>query len=564
MPIESLQPRAPISAYAAGEGGTTALPAGTIEARVTAILENGLARFATAFGFVDLATPEPLSIGARAQLLVENTGIRILLTQLGASSGSGAGTTGAIPATVPASAQPPRPAPVAPPADPVAAQLATAARAATATQQSPAALLSRLVPLLAQSTGSLPPDVQRAAAQVMALPLRADQTLDPAVLQAAMRQSGLFREARGAATGPDWKQALVGLRSALAAWAPQPADAGAAATATSDTPDTPSSPASTPPGQATRAAPGNPADAARLLATVAARVGTAAAESQAPASASTATAADGETAPAERPPAGAQPTSAALLTPDDPVLALRGATPALLGQLVARAFGAMAPNAGRPAAAAPTEDSPSGSVVTLPPRDRVAPPRADQPPRALPPEVAPDQWLSADPATQRDTLLALTEGALDRVRLSQFASLPREQAQAAQPQPNATPQQPAWVFDVPVFVGREAAVAQFRVSRDGKGSGQAGGAGERWSMDVAIDTSETGPVHARVRLGGGAIGITLWAERPDMVERLKTEMPDLRRTLDAAAFTVDDLSILPGSPQAQPVRASGYFLDTRS
>jgi hypothetical protein len=196
----------------------------------------------------------------------------------------------------------------------------------------------------------------------------------------------------------------------------------------------------------------------------------------------------------------------------------------------------------------------------------VTPPRADQPPRALPPETAPDQWLQADPATQRDTLLALTEGALDRVRLSQFASLPREQPGAAQQPVPLTPQQPAWVFDVPVFVGREAAVAQFRVTRDGRGSGSASGSGsgERWSMDVAIDTTETGPVHARVRLGGGAIGITLWAERPDMVDRLKTEMPELRRTLDAAAFTVDDLSILPGSPQAQPVRASGYFLDTRS
>jgi hypothetical protein len=561
MPIESLQPRAPISAYAAGEGGTPSLPAGTIEARVTAILENGLARFATAFGFVDLATPEPMSIGARAQLLVENTGIRILLTQLGASSSGSAGTTGAIPSPSASSAQPARPTTVAQPTDPVTAQLATAARAATATQQSPAALLSRLVPLLAQSAGALPADVQRAAAQVLALPLRADQTLDPAVLQAAMRQSGLFREARGTATAPDWKQALVGLRSALAAWAPQPAEA-AAGTAASDVQDTPASPAPAVPGQASRTEPGNPAEAARLLATVTARAGTATAESPAPASAITAE--EGEAAPAQRASTAAPSASAAMLTPDDPVMALRGASPALLGQLVARAFGAMATNAGRPTGSSSAEDSPSGSVVALPPRDRVAPPRADQPPRALPPEVAPEQWLGADPATQRDTLLALTEGALDRVRLSQFASLPREQAQAAQPQPHATPQQPAWVFDVPVFVGREAAVAQFRVSQDGKGSGQAGSAGERWSMDVAIDTSETGPVHARVRLGGGAIGITLWAERPDMVERLKTDMPDLRRTLDAAAFTVEDLSILPGSPQAQPVRASGYFLDTRS
>ena len=562
MPIESLQSRAPVTAYATGEGATTALPAGTIEARVTAILENGIARFATAFGFVDLATPEQMSIGARAQLLVENTGIRILLTQLGtastASGGAPAGTQTAATASN-------RPLPSAPPFDPVATQLASAARSATATQQSPAALLSRLVPLLAQSTGALPPDVQRAAAQLLSLPLRADQALDPAVLQAAMRQSGLFREAKGETSGrPDWKQALVALRGALSAWSPQAADMPS--TAAQDTADAPEG---TPPRPPTSgpATPGTAADAgaaARLLASAASRVTRGGADATA---ALMAGGQDGPdpAAPPRTAPAGAG-TPESLLIGDETALASRAASPAMLGQLVARAFGAtLAATAGRPAGPmdGATEQDQPGTVVGLPSRDRVVPPRADQPPRTLPPETAPDQWLQADPATQRDTLLALTEGALDRVRLSQFASLPREQPAAQQAQPQVQ-QQPAWVFDVPVFVGRETAVAQFRVSKDGRGAGAGGGSAERWSMDVAIDTSETGPVHARVRLGGGAIGITLWAERPDMVERLKTEMPDLRRTLDAAAFTVDDLSILPGSPQAQAVRASGYFLDTRS
>jgi hypothetical protein len=551
MPIESLQPRAPITAYAAGDGGTAPLPNGTIEARVTAVLENGLARFATAFGFVDLATSEQLSIGARAQLLVENTGIRILLTQLGTGSGAAAASQ-APTATPPSNASL---SPVAQPADPVAAQLAAAARAATATQQSPAALLSRLAPLLAQSAGGLPPEVQRAAAQVLSLPLRADQPLDPAVLQAAMRQSGLFREARGArATTPDWKQALVGLRDALAGWMPQGSDA----TGRSDG----SGPETASPARPT---PDDAAAAARQLATTAARLGGARADAAATLAATAQ--ADAEPSPAPRGASSQAAPAETLLMADDTALAPRGATPALLGQLVAKAFGAaLAQPGGRPAASAAADqagETQAGTVVALPGRERMAPPRADQPPRAMQSEMAPAQWLLSDPATQRDTLLALTEGALDRVRLSQFASLPREQAQTAQ-QTQPQPQQPAWVFDVPVFIGRETAVAQFRVSRDGRGSGTASGSGERWSMDVAIDTTETGPVHARVRLGGGAIGITLWAERPDMVERLKTGMPDLRRTLDDAAFTVDDLSILPGSPQAQPVRASGYFLDTRS
>jgi hypothetical protein len=228
--------------------------------------------------------------------------------------------------------------------------------------------------------------------------------------------------------------------------------------------------------------------------------------------------------------------------------------PALLRQLVARAFG--------------SPDAAALRSTDLTPTDRAAaPPRADLPPRAVAPERAPPGFAELPPQELRESLLSATDGALDRLKLAQYASLPREapiQQGAQQPGSQQTPPQ-AWVMDLPMLAGREATLAQMRITRDGRGK-TAEAEGPAWSIDVAVDTSETGPIHARVRLGAGRLGVTLWAERTDTADRLRQDMPALRRTLDDAAFSVDDVAILTGAPSAPPKggTTAGYLLDTRS
>lgn len=183
------------------------------------------------------------------------------------------------------------------------------------------------------------------------------------------------------------------------------------------------------------------------------------------------------------------------------------------------------------------------------------------------PEQAPPGFAERPPQELREALLSATEGALDRLKLAQYASLPREapvQQAVQQPASQQAPPQ-AWVLDLPMLAGREAALAQMRITRDGRGP-TAEAEGPAWSIDVAVDTSETGPIHARVRLGAGRLGVTLWAERTDTADRLRQDMPALRRTLDDAAFSVDDVAILTGAPSAPPKggTTAGYLLDTRS
>ncbi len=230
------------------------------------------------------------------------------------------------------------------------------------------------------------------------------------------------------------------------------------------------------------------------------------------------------------------------------------APPALLRQLVARAFGS--PDAA--VAPRPGEATTGERAWT--------PPRADAPPKALPPDRAPPGFAEMPPQELREALLAATDGALDRLKLAQYASLPREAtapAQAAQPGSQHVQPPQAWVMEVPALIGREASLAQFRVTRDGR-SGAPEAEGPSWSIDVALDTSATGPIHARLRLGGGRLGVTLWAERSETAQQLRQDMPALRRTLDEAAFSVEDVTVLDGAPAAPPKGgvSAGALLDT--
>ncbi|MCZ8097691.1 MAG: flagellar hook-length control protein FliK [Burkholderiales bacterium] len=551
MPIDGVRPNTAASGKAGIVAGQNAMPAEVVEARVAAILDNGLVRFSTAFGQLDLAVDQALSVGDRARIMIENTGAKLTLTLIGITGqadGAGArpGTVVAQPATALPAAIPPgsgvQPSPRAPDEPAQAAQ--AMARAAAATQAPASALVAKLVAVIAGAAGGLPPAVRAAAQDVLGSPLRAEAPPDAAALQEAVRRSGIFHEALAARDGQapaDLKQALTALKVALAAWTPleragapaappaQPVAPGAAGEAPATRPVPPSDPMPAP-AQAAVARPVAVPPPVLPPAAVAAAMAQAAAPGRPPVPAPGAVAAGG-------------------MSPE--ALAL---PPALLRQLVARAFG--------------SPDAAALRSADLTPADRAAaPPRADLPPRAVAPEQAPPGFAERPPQELREALLSATEGALDRLKLAQYASLPREAPiqQAAQQPASQQAQPQAWVMDLPMLAGREATLAQMRITRDGRGP-TAEAEGPAWSIDVAVDTSETGPIHARVRLGAGRLGVTLWAERTDTADRLRQDMPALRRTLDDAAFSVDDVAILTGAPSAPPKggTTAGYLLDTRS
>ncbi|MHB2166041.1 flagellar hook-length control protein FliK [Alsobacter sp. R-9] len=563
MPIDGVRSNTPTAAKAAVVPGQSGNPAEVVEARAAAILDGGLVRFNTAYGPLDLAVEQPISVGDRARILIENTGAKLTLTFLGLTA-RGAAATAALSQPLAG-------------LDPAAARLASAgaapdealavaqaaARAAIPTQQPASVLMARLAAALGDASGGLPPSVRDAATQVLSQALRTEAPLDAETLRQAIQRSGIFGEASQARTGtvlPDLKQALVALRAALSGWQPSSLQGGlppgtAAAALASGESVQPGTPA--PPSSAAASVPNVPGTSSSAAANPAAAAGT------------TEMAADGATQPVRVAPGmpgaaanAAAPSDPARPAAPQPALPLQSPDaldlpPAALRQIVARAFGS--PDARPTASDAAAADRQAGAV-----------PRADMPPRAPAPERSPPGFAALPPDEMKERLLSATEGALDRIQLSQYASLPRE-APATAPGSTPVPQQPAqqppaaWVLDVPLLNGREASLAQFRVTRDG--GGNAGAAeGPVWSIDVALDTGETGPVHARVRLGAGRLGVTLWAERPEIADRLRNDMPALRRTLDEAAFAVEDVAVLHGAPAAPPRggRQAGYLLDTRS
>jgi hypothetical protein len=130
--------------------------------------------------------------------------------------------------------------------------------------------------------------------------------------------------------------------------------------------------------------------------------------------------------------------------------------------------------------------------------------------------------------------------ALARQTLHQLASLADGQA-------------PSWLFELPVATPQGTAVAQFEIDRDGRQSGAPGGT-EAWRARFSIDIEPLGPVHVHLQLDGERAAVTVWAEREDGLERLRSLGPELSRALPA------DVVFHPGSPR-RPAPESGQFVD---
>ena len=163
----------------------------------------------------------------------------------------------------------------------------------------------------------------------------------------------------------------------------------------------------------------------------------------------------------------------------------------------------------------------------------------------------------ADPHAIGQRLLSETNAALARTELLQIASLPEAPA-AGRPVDDQTQR---WVFDMPFMTPQGPAAAQFEISRDGGGSGGEGGRalGRTWRARFSLDVEPMGPVHALVALTGDRARVSLWAERPASMARLRGGEERLNSALREAALE-PELAFHAGQPRA-PAAAPGQFLD---
>ncbi|SFK11885.1 flagellar hook-length control protein FliK [Caulobacter sp. UNC279MFTsu5.1] len=472
------------------------------------------------------------------------------------------------------------------------AQVETPARAVAVAAGRAAARQAGLAPLMADMVQAAaepdtPRQVKAAIAQVMALGARMDGQISGPEIRQALQRSGLFLEARlatvadglpprpqtGTLTAPprvvptptpnsDLKAALLVFREVVKSWAdalpPMAAQAGPTLNATAG--------AATPGPAATAAA-----SSAQLVDHGASRPLTAAASSTpspaGPSSNPMAVDPEGPPlaavptrdagSPIARPPGGwpnvNAPSQAArpAPAPQPPPLPAFGA-------IVADDFPAMPLAAPRAASAAVMAYG--GPEVAPGPPAQTPPPYAGAPTHAQA-AAQPGRPAGAGPHAVAQRLLAETGAALARTELLQIASLP-EPSVAGRP---VEEHGQRWVFDMPFMTPQGPAAAQFEISRDiyrdGGGSGGEGGRGlgRTWRARFSLDVEPMGPVHAQVALTGDRARVSLWAERPAAMARLRVGEERLGSALREAALE-PEIAFHAGQPRA-PAAAPGQFLD---
>jgi len=601
-----------------------------ITAQVVQVLGNDQVQIAIGNQTIEAATQVPLQAGQTLQLQVSQTaggniGLAIV-NQPGTATTGQAGASGSatsnpiitlspsLAASIASNLTPDAVSPASPLTSLETLAVSIAAQTAATQQTSLATLFADLA--VASGLPNLPPQVQQAAAQVLAQQTSLNQNLTAEAVEQAFQSSGLFLEtslASGSAPlsngVPDLKAALIVLRQALttsladvttaagaatsaAASAPQPSGPQAAVPVEGTTPSTaaPSDPASAGTAQqGTTLALAGSALAEQTAVESSAVVATTLADTEgqglvqgplleglagttglvpptATATASTQNAASATLAEILELAGGSQSLTAAAVPADVArVAATNAALNLLQEELQASPLAVSNPSQfvsenGQALALLPvvagarTSDDAEFARSNLPP-----PPINGALPSAQP--VAPATLTAHTPLEAAlQHLLDDTDGAIARQTLFQIASLPGQTDPSASRIDAATPR---WNFEIPFATPQGTAMAQFEISRDGGGR-EGAAAKATWRARFSLNVEPAGPVHALVSLNGDRTSVRMWAERPSTASQLRAGVAQLTQALSRAELTPGEIVIRDGAPQQAAAAAAGHFLDRAS
>ncbi|THD70726.1 MAG: flagellar hook-length control protein FliK [Bradyrhizobium sp.] len=542
----SVTPSIPV---AAAQGAAPALvlqPGMVVDAQVLAILSADLVRIAINSLSIDVLSEVPLQAGQSLRLAVSQTQDGVRLAVVGQAADAPASlfpdsVTLAPGATIAsdALADTPAHASIVATASPGNALTPLEKLAVATATQTAATQQASLAPLFANlgvvaASGSLPPALQQAVAQVLARQTNLDQNLSGDDVKNAFQSSGLFLEAALASgsilstTGmPDLKAALIVLRQTLVAslGATEAAGSPVATATVAQQPVSAPAPAPTP-------APSSfPEIDVREIFLPQARL------------------------PAADAAVELDSTGRIVLTATPPQAGPGAATIGAALNLLQEALQEMPRDLGSAPLAPGAPQTPGSDDVTVhtntpPPPFRGALPSAQ-------PIASPSIASSAPLAASAHQLLDDTDAAIARQTLLQVASLP-DRIDTTGPQ--AGPAAPRWSFEIPFATPQGTAVTQFEISRDGGGGG-AETAKRVWRARFSLDIEPAGPVHALVSLSGDKTSVRMWAERPATAARLRAGSAQLSQALSNAELKPGDIVIRDGAPpQAAPAPA-GHFLD---
>lgn len=184
------------------------------------------------------------------------------------------------------------------------------------------------------------------------------------------------------------------------------------------------------------------------------------------------------------------------------------------------------------------------------------------------PPAAPEMRLRPGepaPAPRLADVQRAVDGSLERIKLSQLASLPehpemRVTDDRAQPLRLAVslplaPQghdRPATAV-MGMVIEHQPLVDQARPAEVEDRDANPETSGFPWKVRIALDLEETGPVQAEIALRGQSVGVTFWAERAEMAQAARREIGALHKALTQAAFDVVNLEVKDGFPHARAV-----------
>jgi hypothetical protein len=523
-------------------------PGSVVSAQVVKVLSADLVRIAIASLSIDVLSEIPLQEGQALQLAVSQTkdGVRLVVVgQGGDAAGASADAVTLSPdALIDISVNAPT---IVAPKDvltPVErAAVSVAAKTAATAQDSLAPLFANLG--TAVSSGSLPPKLQQAIAQVLAQQTSLDQNLDGGDIKTAFQKSGLFLEA-SLATGsvppsgvPDLKAALIVLRQTL-----QTAlGANGAATAQA-------LPVAEQAGLHT-AAPNLLSGLTSSLASD-------------PASSLASGVASGPAlAPSDLDVHEILLPQARLPVAED-IVQTHGAAPGALAAALDSGPSAGATlnliqealqELGNPVRTAATPKNIRADDVTAHTNTPPPPFRGALP--ATQPIAAPSLAADAPLSTTAHHLLDDTDAAIARQTLLQVASLPDRIDGSG---PRIDPTAPRWNFEIPFVTPQGTAMAQFEIARDA--GGEAVEAAKRvWRARFSLDIEPTGPIHALVSLVGEKTSVRMWAERPATAAQLRAGAAQLSQALARAELNPGDIVIRDGAPPQGAPAKTGHFLD---
>lgn len=179
------------------------------------------------------------------------------------------------------------------------------------------------------------------------------------------------------------------------------------------------------------------------------------------------------------------------------------------------------------------------------PQAKTSPPPSPEGPLEAQKAQSPAQSLSGNEVLTK--LVEQTGEALARLKLLQLSSLPVNEQEVMRGDVSRTQIN----IELPIALNQdETAIMAARITReeDAKKSNSETSA-YKWSIDLAIDTDETGAIDANISLKQTTTRIVIWSAKPQFTDLLKQNAETLKSNLAEAGLDIENLRILNGQRQ---------------